>query len=278
MGKDREEKSESTDLKRIADALERLATAQEQSVAKLKPLGSVAHQLKNVSESLEGFYKLGFQTAWYTQYRRLDDAVNPAALESMKTMLEEFMTHEYSAQILRGGGADTLDHRLKRLLMKQRVYEYLLFTSDLATINTGFFPDAGDAVERWLKELAYDHDFRMVHVRQGSYYPEFSEKVREAFLASAQAAEERGEHVASEMIRRVVEISKADAAFEQYAKLDSDNPLRQRYERIAAANFLKVPMGRRTFQHFWLHYPEWNAELQKAELEKEKAEEQIPPN
>lgn len=236
----------------------------------------IANSLEKVSKTLDGFLDLGVITVWMANFRTLHDTVKPETLETMKTMLSEYVSPAHAAELLQTEGLDNLDQKLKRVLTRQRFYEYLLFTHMLEKRLPGRFTDAEKAVGTWLKDLCHDRDFRLVHARQSAYYPEFSEVVNEALMAEAEAVRERGlgesepEKVIEalrlgESMERAASKSRADNIYQnQYRNLPPDSDERRLYDAIAYKKRLAVPLSKDDFIHIWLNdLPDWRSDDRK---------------
>lgn len=191
---------------------------------KPEPL-TVEQRLQRIEESLASHFDLKITTQWMERYERLDDAVTKDSIKSMKAMIHEFITKEHSAEILIARGADGFDRWIEQLLITQRIYEYLLFVNGFirAFPSPDRFPDGEFAARRWLRELCWRNEFRIVHIRQGGYYPDFTRVANKALLREARRADsfaDSFEVLVKES--RQTEVEKAEDAVERMKEMRNE--------------------------------------------------------
>lgn len=217
--------------------------------------------LERIANALEGILKLGGISLWMYQYSRLDEVITPEKLASMKAMIHEFIHPEY-LQLLRKKLSDQeYEERLKSILMKQRIYEYLLFIHNYRDVFEAhtLFPDAYHASDRWLEELVSQRDFRMVHLRQGGFYPDFSSVVNAALIKVADRLEKSaiGESRAStvQQMRKAAKwFTDVGKEYAEYKKKRRKAPLE--YARIEEAGRklgCAIPLSPESFQFLWVN-------------------------
>lgn len=232
---------------------------------------TVEQRLARIEEFLGSHLGLNITTWWMDQYKRLDNAVTEDSVSSMKAMIHEFITREQSAKITKDKGADGFDKWIRELLMAQRVYEYLLFVHGLSKAHNlpapSLFPDAAFATRRWLRELCWNHEFQLVHLRQGGFYPEFTRHVnknlrREAqradsFAASTVKPEDSKELKAqAKQMRGCASVTAGRLAYGEFVDCEDDDPAE--YDRIfgLAESQGYLPLDEKNFIRFWVDFLE----------------------
>ena len=212
--------------------------------------------ITRIADALEGMLKMNTITLWMQQYTRLDAAVTADTLASMKIIIDEFILPEYKFDLRRNLSDGEYDEKLKIILMKQRIYEYLLFVHNFqaAFPTKEVFPDAHAAAARWLRELVTDRDFRMVHMRQGVFYPNFTAKIQQTIRAEADRLERLGSdfsRIVSEM-RDFGEMADGNEVYHKYSRDRDKEPARYALiEEAGRERGYRIPLSLRHFRYLW---------------------------
>jgi hypothetical protein len=206
----------------------------------LPVLERIAAALEKIDSRLEGLERFERTARWYDQFLQLTTAVSDDSVATMKTDgLEAVPLHylnEMKAKF--NENSPELEAWFRKVLFFQRIYEYLFATIAYSNWSRVLFEedkaqrleliaglrDEEHAVLRWIQELVRDPDFRMVHVRQGQYYPKFALIVDKVLDQAAIAAVERGEARLAKEIRTAQDWAKSEIEFDAFCKLDPADP------------------------------------------------------
>lgn len=223
---------------------------------------TIEQRLKRIEELLGHHLDLQITSLWMSQYSRLDNAVTRDAVNSMKAMIHEFVTREHSAKMLNEKGADGFDKWIEQLLVTQRVYEYLLFVNGFTRSFPGpkRFPDGEFATRRWLRELCWNREFQMVHVRQGGYYPDFTRLVNGNLRREARRAESLQEPESASQMRECASLAAGSLAYAEFIEYEENDI--KRYSQILgiAESRGYFPLNHENFLRLWVDFLEKHEE------------------
>lgn len=249
-------------LERIAGALERIS----QSSDSFEKIAGTLDRLEAVAKRYERLQRI---TIWNERFSALETIITPDKLETMKTMIDEFVWKGYREYKLRNLGEDGYELWLRKILVIQRIYEYMMMTTHLGewpkTIQTGTsrpklatkdLQDEDYAVVKWLRELVQVEDFRMVHYRQGAFYPNFSRIVNTVLLEVAKRHREVGNTNTAEKLKRAATESGAAVAFDEFNHLPEKSAKKRRISHFIRSNG-EDPNDFDGFQLIWAMYPDW---------------------
>lgn len=244
--------SDDTVAERTASALERIASS-----------------LEKVSTSLQSMERFGRISKWYDQFLRLTVSVSPESVETMKTQVLEAVPRFHLEEKSKGLDPSQLETWMKKLVFFQRVYEYLFATTSYSEWPRVLFAESQEekvlleslrdeeySVLHWIHELVRDEDFRMVHLRQGEYYPKFALIIDRVLDRAAKTAMKRGEDVLSKRILAVRNWAQSSLAFDAHRKLDVQS---EEYSKVRAFIQSKGlnPDKREDFRLAWVIYPDF---------------------
>jgi len=249
-------------MERIAVALERIG----QSSDSLEKIAGAIDRLEAVAQRYERLQRIAI---WNERYATLETIITPDKLETMKVMIDEFVWKEYREKQFRTLGLDGFEQWLRKILTIQRVYEYMMMTTHLGewpeTLRTKTsrpkrkLKDLNDedyAVVKWLREMVLDEDFRMVHYRQGAFYPRFSALINSALLEMAERCDKDGDEVSAEVLKRAAMDNGAAVAFDDFTNLRDEDPEKQRISDFIRSKG-EDPYDFEGFRLIWATYPSW---------------------
>lgn len=249
-------------LERIAGALERIG----QSSDSFEKISGALDRLEAVAKRYERLQRIAI---WNERFSTLETIITPDKLETMKTMIDEFVWKEYREQQFRALGTDGFELWLRKILTIQRIYEYMMMTTHLGewpeTIRTGKsrpkratkdLQDEDYAVVKWLRELVQVEDFRMVHYRQGAFYPNFSRLVNAVLLEMADRYSEDGDSTNAEILKRAATDNGAAVAFDEFTNLPERSTEKQRISEFIRSKG-EDPHDFDGFRLIWATYPDW---------------------
>lgn len=247
-------------LERIAGALERIGDTSES----MSRMADTVERLEALAQRYERLQKMAI---WTDRFSKLESIITPDKLDTMKTMIDEFVLVEYRVEKFRELGVDGFEIWLKKILTTQRTYEYLFFARTVGdwplaigagknapTRSPESLLDEDYAVFKWVHELVWDRDFRMVHLRQCTFYRDFAELVNAALLQQAKIARSKKQKILADEMELTTQTSRALVEFDRLHALPESSP-----ERQAEFQFIIEksgdPSNFQSFLYFWVTYP-----------------------
>ncbi|HZF08797.1 MAG TPA: hypothetical protein VFE33_08420 [Thermoanaerobaculia bacterium] len=109
--------------------------------------------------------------------------VTPDQIEAVRLALREFVDEDEAEE-----WAGAPEEKLKRIFSGTQIYEYLYY-SELWRRLFGTQLEIVFMIDLWIRELGTSEEFRIVHLRQGRYYPDYSALINRVLLDSARFIE-----------------------------------------------------------------------------------------
>lgn len=228
-------------------------------------LGRVQQQLEKIQELFQEQVDIRVTGLWMQEYSRLSTSVTDEAVRSMKAILHEFVSAEKVGEIKKERGETGFEAWIETLLTTQRIYEYLLFAHGLERSFRvpARFPDAVSACRRWLRELCWNEEFWLVHVRQGGFYPQFTKLVNENLFREADRADQFAREstdkadigkllTQAQDMRHCARLAISTLTFEEIHNSNDKDPLRQKCLEFARENN-RLPLTHKNFVYLWMN-------------------------
>lgn len=146
-------------------------------------LNQIASDLRRLEETFSSRLRLQSVRDRYELYRWVTE-ITPDDVRAMRAGLHEYFEGEdlEKARV-------TSDEELARILFTQRAYEYLFYSVTWERL-VGSYSDLEVRIDLWIRELGTGEAFRLVHLRQGRYYPAFSRRVNRVLYRHGRFIEE----------------------------------------------------------------------------------------
>jgi hypothetical protein len=164
----------------MAQSLKEPKKAEKEKGDLLEQVASDFHQLE---ETFSSRLRLQSVRDRYELYRWVN-SINPDDVRAMRAGLHEFFEGEDLNK-----ARTASDEELTRILFTQRAYEYLFYSVTWERL-VGTYSDLEVRIDLWIRELGTTEAFRLVHLRQGRYYPAFSRRVNRVLYHSGRFIEE----------------------------------------------------------------------------------------
>lgn len=236
--------------------------------ALLPVLERIAGALERIDSRLGSIERFNKISKWYDQFLKVTTSVSAESIATMKTAVLETVPHHYLTEESQKLSGEELEQWYRKLVFFQRIYEYLFATTSYSDWPRALYAkdkaeerelleglrDEEYSVLRWIQELVRDADFRMVHVRQGQYYPRFAVIVDRILEHAANTADERGEKELSAEIRTIRHWAKSEIEFGEFCKLDQTDTTHKRICAFIQAKGYN-PHKKEDFRWVWVKFP-----------------------
>ncbi|HKH47656.1 MAG TPA: hypothetical protein VKM72_23615 [Thermoanaerobaculia bacterium] len=133
-------------------------------------LEQIASDIRRLEETFSSRLRLQSVRDRYELYRWVTE-ITPDDVRAMRAGLHEFFEGDDLEK-----ARMTNDEELARILFIQRAYEYLFYSVTWERL-VGSYSDLEVRIDLWIRELGASEAFRVVHLRQGRYYPAFAKRV-----------------------------------------------------------------------------------------------------
>lgn len=200
-------------------------------------LEQIASDLHRLEDTFTSRLRLQSVRDRYELYRWVTE-ITPDDVRAMRAGLHEFFEGEDL-----GKARMSNDEELARILFAQRAYEYLFYSVTWERL-VGSYADLEVRIDLWIRELGISEAFRLVHLRQGRYYPAFARRVNRVLYRYGRFVEE--------------EVERANAADAQL-KVDRGTLKRlqaARRKQLDEAQYMKETAFRQVIENLYFGYME----------------------